>query len=329
MRKKRKVSAKRIFRKAASIVLLIITIAALFFFVNDKFLKIDGIPTTNDIIIFFGGGVNPYVKPLDNEAVVHFIDVGQADCELIATKNYNILIDSGTSDNIADVLGYLNFMGINKLDLVICSHPHGDHIGGMYKILMNYKVDKLIMPRIPVDMVPETIYYEKMMAEIKLMNVSVQYANVGEKYIIDDNTFVEILAPLADYYDDLNDFSIVAKFVHGENSFLFTGDLTSVGEKDLIESKSDFDVDVLKVGHHGSAGSSSIEFLKEVTPKIAVFEVAEINYYGHPRSVVFERLGQAGCEEFYVTSRDGNIAIISNGSSLRVETEKETTKNAA
>lgn len=322
-RRKRKANAKHVYKKVVSAVLLVIIAAALFFFVNDKFLKISGIPTSNDIAVFFGGGVKPFVKPLDNEAVVHFIDVGQADCELITTKNYNILIDSGMSENVGDVLGYLNFMGINKLDLVICSHPHGDHIGGMYKILMNYKVDKLIMPKVPVDLIPETVSYDKMMAEIKLKKINVQYANVGEKFTIDENTFVEILAPLGDYYDDLNDFSIVAKFVHGANSFLFTGDLTSVSEEDLIKSGRDFDVDVLKVGHHGSAGSSSMEFLKRVTPEIAVFEVAEINYYGHPRSVVFDRLEKAGCNEFYTTSRDGNIAIISNGASLRVETEKQ------
>lgn len=308
--------------------LLIISAVALFFFVNDKFLKIDGIPTTNDVIIFFGGGIKPLVKPLGNEAVVHFIDVGQADCELITTKNYNILIDGGLDNNLGNIMGYLNFQEINKLDLVICTHPHADHIGGMYKILMKYRVDKLIMPKIPADQIPETISYEKMMAEIEMKNIDVQYANVGEKFIVDENTFVEILAPLADHYDDLNDFSVVAKFVHGENSFLFTGDLTSVGEKDMIESGSDFDVDVLKVGHHGSAGSSSIEFLEKVTPEIAVFEVAELNYYGHPRSVVFERLEQVGCDEFYVTSRDGNIVIVSDGSKLHVETEKEATQAA-
>lgn len=328
MAKKRKKSVKSIYRKVVSTVLLITVAVALFFFVNDRFLKIDGIPTSNEVIIFFGGGIKPLVKPQENGAVVHFIDVGQADCELIVTKNYNILIDSGTEDDIGNLLGYLRFQDIQKLDLVICTHPHADHIGGMYKILMNYKVDKLIMPEIPVEMLPETLCYTKMMAEIKLKNIDVQYADVGDKFVVDEDTFIEILAPGEEHYDDLNDFSIVAKFVDGANSFLFTGDLTSLSEKYLIESGVDFDVDVLKVGHHGSAGSSSSEFLKIVTPKIAVFEVAEINYYGHPRSEVFERLEQAGCTEYYVTSRDGNIVIISDGETLSVETEKSVSSAA-
>ena len=328
MAKKRKKSAKSIYTKVTSTVLLIIVAVALFFFVNDRFLKIDGIPTSNEIIIFFGGGIKPLVKPQENGAVVHFIDVGQADCELIVTKNYNILIDSGTEDDIGNLLGYLRFQDIQKLDLVICTHPHADHIGGMYKILMNYKVDKLIMPEIPVDMLPETLYYTKMMAEIKLKNIDVLYAGVGDRFVVDEDTFIEILAPGGNNYNDLNDFSVVAKFIDGANSFLFTGDLTSLSEKHLIESGVDFDVDVLKVGHHGSAGSSSSEFLEKVTPKIAVFEVAEINYYGHPRSEVFERLEQAGCTEYYVTSRDGNIVIISDGENLRVETEKSVSSAA-
>ncbi len=322
MRKKRKPSVRQIYKKIVSAVLLIITVAALFFFVNDKFLKIDWIPSSNNVIIFFGGGVKPLVKPKGNEAVVHFIDVGQADCELIVTKNYTVLIDSGTGDDIGNILGYLNFQDIDKIDLVICSHPHGDHIGGMYKIIMDYNVKKIIMPKIPEDMVPETVSYLKMMAEIDMKNIDVQYAVVGERYLIDEDTYIEILSPLEDYYDDLNDFSIAAKFVDGENSFLFTGDLTNISEKDLIESGADIDVDVLKVGHHGSAGSSSVEFLEAVTPDIAVFEVAEINYYGHPRSEVFDRLEEVGCDEFYTTSRDGNIVIVSNGTELRIETEK-------
>ncbi len=327
--KKRKTSVKKIYKKVVQAALLIIVAAALFFFVNDKYLHINGIPSTNDIIIFFGGGVKPLIIPKENEAAVHFIDVGQADCELIVTPNYNILIDSGTGEDMGNIMGYLNFQKIEKLDLVICTHPHADHIGGMYKILMNYKVDKMIMPRIPADMVPDTVNYLKMMAETEINKIDVQYAEVGEKYVISDSSYVEILAPSEDYYDDLNDFSIVAKFVNGDNSFLFTGDLTSKSEKDLMKTGADIDVDVLKVGHHGSAGSSSEEFLQAVTPDIAVFEVAEINYYGHPRSEVFDRLEQAGCKEYYFTSRDGNVVILSNGSELRVETENVYRADAA
>ncbi len=326
---KRKPSVKRIYRKVVSTVLIIISVAALFFFVNDKFLKIEWIPSSNDVVIFFGGGIKPLVKPKENEAVVHFIDVGQADSELIVTNNYTVLIDGGLEDTSGNIFGYLNFQEIEKIDLLICTHPHGDHIGSIYKVLMEYNVDKIVMPRIPVDLVPDTVSYLKMMAEIDMKNIDAEYAEVGEKYFIDDDSYIEILAPTVDYYDDLNDFSVVTKFVDGENSFLFTGDLTSIGEKDLIESGADIDADVLKVGHHGSAGSSSEEFLLKVTPDIAVFEVAEINYYGHPRSEVFDRLENAGCYEFYATSRDGNIVMVSDGSELRVETEKNFLGNVA
>ncbi len=321
--RKKQSGVKNVIKIIFSSLLLLILTTALFLFINENYLKIDFIPTSADIVHFFGGGGKPYIKPLDNEAAVYFIDVGQGDCEVICTKNYNILIDCGEEEKSDEVIGFLNYSGVKKLDLIIATHPHSDHIGGMYRILQSFDTGTLLIPELPENVIPETVFYEKMISSAKKTNTEIKYARAGTKYVLDESTSLEILAPIYNGYEDLNNISITARFIHGENSFLFTGDTESLAELDILDSGIDISADVLKVAHHGSAGSSSKAFLEKVRPKTAVFEVAEINYYGHPRSEVIERLEDVGCEEFYMTSRDGNIVIVSDGVSLKVTAEND------
>ena len=296
----------------------------LFFLLNDMFFRIGGVPSSADVVRFFGGGAKPYVKPDEGEAAVCFINVGQGDCELIRTGEYNILIDSGDIDCENEVVGFLKYSGVERLDIVIVTHPHTDHYGAMYEVLRNFEVGLCLMPELPEDMIPYGITYERFLTVIANNDIPARYAKADERFYLGDDCWLDILSPR--YYDhsDLNDFSITAKFVHGENSFLFTGDLQEFSELDLIESGADVDADVLKVGHHGSAGASCAEFLNKVTPDIAVFEAAEYNLYRHPRTEVLDRLKDAGCSETYSTANNGNIVIISDGEDLRVVTEKET-----
>ena len=297
--------------------------AGLFFLLNDMYFRIGGVPSSADVVRFFGGGAKPYVKLKDGETAVSFIDVGQGDCELIRTGEYNILIDSGDIDFENEVVGFLKYSGVERLDLVIVTHPHTDHYGAMYEVLRNFEVGLCLMPELPEDMIPYGITYERFLTVIADNDIPARYAKADERFYLGDDCYLDILSPRFYDHSDLNDFSITAKFVHGENLFLFTGDLQEFSELDLIESGADIDVDVLKVGHHGSAGASCAEFLNEVTPNIAVFEAAEYNLYRHPRTEVLDRLKDAGCAESYSTANNGNIVIISDGEGLRVVTEKE------
>lgn len=302
--------------------LLLFFAVGLFFMLNDMFFRIGGIPTSADVVRFFGGGAKPYVRLKDGETSVSFINVGQGDCELIRTGEYNILIDSGDIDCENEVVGFLKYSGVERLDIVIVSHPHTDHYGAMYEILRSFEVGLCLMPELPEDMIPYGITYERFLTVIDNNGIPARYAKADERFYLGEDSYLDILSPR--YYDhsDINDFSITAKFVHGENSFLFTGDLQEFSELDLVESGADIDVDVLKVGHHGSAGASCEEFLNEVTPNIAVFEVAEYNMYRHPRTEVLDRLKNAGCAAAYSTANNGNIIILSDGESLRVEVER-------
>ena len=321
-RKNRK-SAKKLFDTAISAVVLVILSFALIVFVNEKFIKWDFIPSSADIVHFFGGGGTPYVKPLDSEAAVYFIDVGQGDCQLIRTKNCNILIDCGEEENADEVIGFIRYSGVERLDYVIATHPHSDHIGGMYKILESFDVGTLILPKIPQSAAPKTIYYSKMLNAVKSRGINREYSASGKIYNLGENTSLEIIAPLYNDYEELNNFSIVARFTHGANTFLFTGDAESLAELDILDNGIDVRADVLKVAHHGSAGANSKAYLEKVRPKIAVIGVGRDNSYGHPHKEVLKRLAQVGCDEIYTTAADGNIVIISDGANLRVTTEEE------
>lgn len=321
-RKSRK-SAKKLLETAASAALLAILTFALIVFVNEKFIRWDFIPSSADIVHFFGGGGTPYVKPLDDEAAVYFIDVGQGDCELIRTKNCNILIDCGEEENADEVIGFIRYSGVERLDYVIATHPHSDHIGGMYRILESFDVGTVIIPKIPRDIAPNTLFYSKMLNTIKNRGINREYSAAGKIYTLGENASLEIIAPLYDEYEELNNFSIVARLTHGANTFLFTGDAESLAELDILDNGIDVSADVLKVAHHGSAGANSRAYLEKVRPKIAVIGVGSDNSYGHPHKEVLKRLAQVGCDEIYTTAADGNVVIISDGASLRVRTEEE------
>lgn len=321
-RKSRK-SAKKLLETAASAALLAILTFALIVFVNEKFIRWDFIPSSADIVHFFGGGGTPYVKPLDDEAAVYFIDVGQGDCELIRTKNCNILIDCGEEENADEVIGFIRYSGVERLDYVIATHPHSDHIGGMYRILESFDVGTVIIPKIPRDISPNTLFYSKMLNTIKNRGINREYSAAGKIYTLGENASLEIIAPLYDEYEELNNFSIVARLTHGANTFLFTGDAESLAELDILDNGIDVSADVLKVAHHGSAGANSRAYLEKVRPKIAVIGVGSDNSYGHPHKEVLKRLAQVGCDEIYTTAADGNVVIISDGASLRVRTEEE------
>lgn len=323
IKRETRLKRKRTLSNIRNAALMIFGAVGLFFLLNDLYFHIGGVPSSAEVVRFFGGGAKPYAKLESGEAAVCFIDVGQGDCELIQTGEHNILIDSGDTDSANEVIGFLEYSGVERLDIVIVSHPHNDHYGAMSEILRRFEIGLFIMPELPEDMIPFGVTYERLLTVIDNEGITARYAKAGERFVLGGECYLDILSPMFYDYGDLNDFSITAKFVHGENSFLFTGDLREFSELDLVENGADIDADVLKVGHHGSAGASCAEFLDAVSPSIAVFEAAEYNYYQHPRVDVLKRLKDAGCRASYSTANNGNIVMISDGESLRVEVEKE------
>lgn len=271
--------------------------------------------------VFSHIGLSDANKAIDGDFSVHYIDVGQGDCELIVSKDKTVLIDSGEYENATKVISYIQSLGITKLDYVIGTHPHSDHIGGLPEIIQSFDIGKVIAPKISGEMTPTTKTYKNFLSAVKDKGLKLTPATVGEEYQLDENTVLKILAPLSDY-DSLNNYSIVCMVTHGENKFLFMGDAEKDAEGDLLETNADIDADVLKAGHHGSNSSSTMKFLSAVSPLYTVVSVGADNSYNHPSEKAIQRILKYS-KDIYRTDLQGNIICISDGNNISFEFEKE------
>ncbi|MBQ8569716.1 MAG: MBL fold metallo-hydrolase [Oscillospiraceae bacterium] len=251
---------------------------------------------------------------------VYYIDVGQGDCQLIVSGDSAVLIDAGEAEYADKVCDFISSLGIDKLDYVIGTHPHSDHIGGLPKVISDFEVGKILVPKITGDMVPASETYENLLDAVSEKGMKLTAARPGNTYEL-DGAELEILAPVMDSYDDLNDYSVVCRAVKGDTSFLFTGDASQTSESDMNGSGQELSADVLKVGHHGSRSSSTKKFLERVQPVICVIGVGADNSYGHPTEEVLEKLGEY-TDKIYRTDINGTVAIYSDGEQYYVKTEK-------
>lgn len=241
---------------------------------------------------------------------VHFIDVGQADCILLITDEGSVLIDGGNVDTGTYVLNYLERYGVDKLDLMINTHPHGDHLGGLPPVLAY----------VPTETVwTTTMHYKSALFNRFLINADKQDADVivpetGSVYTL-GALKLTVLGPRGKDYEDLNDTSIVVMAEFGEHRFLFTGDMETFAEYELLDAELDLKADVLKVGHHGSYSSTCYQFLREVDPDFGVISCGRNNEYGHPHDAPMSRLDDADVALFR-TDLMGNVIATSNGEDL-------------
>jgi competence protein ComEC len=255
------------------------------------------------------------------DTLVYFLDVGQGDCELIRlATGENILIDSGTSETAQKLVSCLNGLGVHKIDTLIATHPHEDHIGGMTQVIKAFEIGKIYMPRIADRDLPTTSVYETLLKEIDGKGLKITEAKGGMEIFESGKEKLEIFAPNSSKYTDLNNYSIVTKLTCGEKSFLFTGDAQAESEKEMIAKGYDIKSDVLKCGHHGSSTSTSAAFLKAVGPSAAVISCGVDNDYGHPNKEVLNRLQKAGVtvyrtdlQDTILARCDGKTVVFSTG----------------
>jgi len=247
---------------------------------------------------------------------VHFIDVGQADCALLECGGEYMLIDGGNREDGQLVVSYLEQLGVESLNTIISTHPHEDHLGGLPSVLAVYPAHTLLSPTVSYssNLFDEFLYYAHQ------QGIPVEVPEPGSVYSLGDNetgATVTILGPVKSY-DELNDTSIVCRVDYGETAFLFTGDMETTAENDMLDYwdiRIDWDVDVLKVGHHGSYSSTGYRFLNALSPAYAVIPCGVNNDYGYPHREPLARLKQAGCE-IYRTDEMGTIIATTDGSRI-------------
>lgn len=250
----------------------------------------------------------------ENYLTVHFIDVGQGDSIFVELPNgQTTLIDGGARASKKDLVSYLKDLGVEKIDYLIATHPHEDHIGGLPEIIRNFEIEKVYMP----NRTANTAIFEELLLEIKNKGLEINLAKAGHVLIDEGSLKYEILAPNRENYEKTNDFSIVSKISYGENSFLFTGDAEKTAEEDMLGKGYSLASDVLKVGHHGGRTSTIEHFLKKVNPKYGIISLGKDNSYGHPHKETLEKLQNENVE-ILKTDELGTIIMISDGENIKI-----------
>ncbi len=240
--------------------------------------------------------------------IVYFY-VGQADCALIMQNNSTMLIDSGNSADGDNIVNAIKALGIEKLDVVIGTHVHEDHIGSMSDIIDNFEVGKFYLP---YNATSTTSFYKRLLKSLASKNMGIDEAVIGEKFNI-GNAECEIMTVDNSDPENINEESIVLEVRYGTQKYLFMGDAEVINEK----SREWNDIDVLKVGHHGSNTSTSSDFLKQVKPEISIISVGKDNSYGLPKKKILDRLNKQN-SVIYRTDEDGTIQIVSDGNTSEV-----------
>ena len=250
------------------------------------------------------------------DMIVHFLDVGQGDSTFIELPNKEtMLIDAGEESEKEKVEEYIKELGYTKINYIIGTHPHTDHIGSLPYIIEKFETEKIYLPKAESN----TKKYEELLLSIKNSGHSVTSAEAFKYLHKDDNLEMYFVAPNSKNYKDLNNFSAVLKIDYAEVSFLFMGDAEKLSENEI---KSDIKADVIKIGHHGSDTSSGERFIKKVNADYGIISVGEDNQYNLPKKEVIKSWEDEGTE-IYRTDKNGNILIKTDGTKIEIEVENK------
>jgi beta-lactamase superfamily II metal-dependent hydrolase len=262
--------------------------------------------------------ITPEIQPSQNLTIA-FINVGQGDSTLVILPNAKtLLIDGGDHENSGKVLATLQQHNLSHIDVVVATHPHADHIGGLTDVIKNVGVGQVI----DSGQIHTTQIFEDFLDAIAEKQIPLKSVREGYSIDLDTTVKIDVLNPPAALPDGVdneaqfNDNSVVLKLTYGQFSALLTGDMQETNEARLVsKNASAIDAEVLKAGHHGSRTSSSSSFLNAVTPEVAIISLGSGNSYGHPHQEALDRLSAAGIEQIFRTDVDGTITLTTNGSS--------------
>lgn len=250
---------------------------------------------------------------------IHFFDVGQGKAIFIQTPGgHDILIDGGPDNSALQKLGEALPFYDRHIDLLILTHPDSDHLNGLIEVLKRYEVGAILESGIKDDS-PEDRKWRELIDE---KDIALTFAKAGQKIKIGDGFLLEVLYPnislAGSSPSNTNSASLVLRLDYGENSFLFTGDEEGATESWLLGTGAAIDVDILDVSHHGSKNSTSLDFLKKVSPEAAIIQAGQGNRYGHPHQETLDRL-QGLDSGIFRTDLCGDIRIFADLEAYQIE----------
>lgn len=271
----------------------------------------------NHVFSFFGLG--DFSSCADQyPAAVHILNVGKADCILIECEGHRMLVDGGTPDCGERIIRYLKQRGTSRLEYVVNTHPDEDHVGGLKYVLESIPVEKFWASEIRPELVPTDTAYTDTMNTLRKKGLSPTIAKAGNEFSLGGMN-IHVVGPVSPG-SSTNNSSIVLLLRYGDIRFLLTGDAEQEEEQTLLSAQTNLTADVLKVGHHGSSTSTSLEFLNAVHPKFAAISVG-YDRNKLPKIDVLKRLYDANVET-YRTDVDGTIIFLTDGKTIKVVTEK-------
>ncbi len=259
---------------------------------------------------------------------IYALDVGQGDSLLIISpEGKTVLIDAGPIEAGDEVVTALHNHGVRQIDLMVATHPHADHIGGMRKVFDNFRIKQFL----DSGQTYGTVTYEKLLRDIQDNKVAYVKALRGQMIELDSGIKIEVLNPDRQLITDIrsggsvqNANSVVLRLSYGSFEMLFTGDAEFQTEAQMMESGKPLVADVLKIGHHGSRHATSGKFLESIKPQIAIISSGVNNDYGHPSQFTLDRLKKAGIKTLR-TDLQGEIEIFSDGKNFEARPTRETT----
>lgn len=312
---------RRFWKKYRGLVFTL-AIALILYGVSQMLPEEAGVPANVDLPQIEGDGSSASGVSLGGgEFELHMIDVGQGLSVFLRSPSGECaLIDAGDRDDGERVSDYLRAEGVEELDLLIATHAHADHIGGMAQVVKDIPAEKVIMTYLPADMQPTSKSYADLLQAIADRGEKITPASPGAQYGLGD-ALLTVVGPVTEY-EDLNNTSVVSRITYGETAFVVPGDAETESEADILRTGRDLRADVLIAGHHGSSTSSSMDFLREVRPKYLGISCGLDNSYGHPHRETLEKIAELGLTALR-TDLQGTVIFYTDGENIRVSTEKE------
>lgn len=270
---------------------------------------------------YFNTFINSYsssASAVQGNLEVSYLDVGQGDSAYIRVNDYDILIDAGPRSDSDRLLAQLKAKNIDDFEMIIATHPHEDHIGGMADVFNQYDVESFYMPSVT----HTTKTFENMIKAVANEGIKVQTIKEGMQFDLGNGAKIDVYSPIYESYEEFNDYSPIMKLTFGETELIFTGDAEAHAEADVVAKyPSDLKADVLKFGHHGSSTSSTEEFLQSVSPDYGIISCGVDNKYGHPHKETLNKISKFNIKS-YRTDTQGQITLISDGKNISITTEK-------